>query len=361
MKKVLWGLSCLAFSCAAFATDITIINYANYMPKSIMQNYETETGNRIVQTFYAGNDMLKGMLMAGDTQYDLAVPALVDMEQEIPAHLYQPLNKALIPNLKNVDPTLYAIAARIDPGNKYGIIYSYGTTGIAYNIDMIHKILGKNVKIDSWKYLFDPKYLSKLSKCGVSFLDDPTEVFGITLFYLGLNPNSHNPADYAKATHYLMGIRQYLTYFDESVYMQDMASGNLCMAMAYSGDTLRMIEAANASHNGVHIAFASPKEGAPIWFDMMIVPAHAANPTQAMKFLNYLLEPKVMAKVSNYVGQPNAVLGSKAYMNPEINSPEFTPPPEITKTLFSLHNPILSMSTLVSDYWFEVRYGIKMN
>jgi putrescine transport system substrate-binding protein len=347
----------------ALASDrqITLINWASYMPPEVIQNYKAQTGIDVIQTYYSGADMLKGMLMAGNTQYDLAVPALVDMEQEIQAGLYLPLDKSLIPNLKNVNPDLYKISARIDKGNTYGIIYSYGTTGIAYNIDKIHEILGPDVQIDSWKFLFDPKYLSKLSKCGVSFLDDPTQTLGITLLYLGLDPNTQREEDYQKATQYLMTLRPYLTYFNNDIYMQDMANGNICIAMAYSGDTLRIMQAAKQANDKVHVEYVVPQEGSAIFFDMMVVPKHAAHPEEAMKFINYLLEPKVMAQISNYLGQPNAVPASTPYLIPELNSPRFTPNQSVAPRLVSLHDPTFAMNTFVSNSWFQVRYGVHMN
>jgi putrescine transport system substrate-binding protein len=360
--STLIGVSLLAV-CPVFAStkEITLINWASYMPPEVIADYEAKTGVQVLQTYYSGADMLKGMLMAGNTEYDLAVPALVDMEQEIQAGLYLPLDKSLIPNLKNANTDLYSITSKIDKNNTYGVIYSYGTTGIAYNVDKIHQILGEDVTIDSWKYLFDPKYLSKLSKCGVAFVDDPTQVFGLTLLYLGLDPNTQNPEDFRKATDYLMSIRQYLTYFNNDIYMQDMANGNICMAMAYSGDTLRIMQAAKAAHDGVNVEYAVPKEGSAIFFDMMVIPKHAAHPEEAMKFLNYLLEPKVMAQVSNYLGQPNAVPESTPYLIPELNSPRFTPNRNVAPKLFLLHDPTFEMNTFVSNDWFEVRYGVNMS
>ncbi len=370
LKKILGLGSILAFTITttltstpsyASSSEITMINWASYMPPKVITDYKKSTGTQVLQTFYSGADMLKGMLMAGNTQYDLAVPALVDMEQEIQAGLYMPLDKSLIPNLKNTNPNLYAITNKIDKGNTYGVIYSYGTTGIAYNVDKIHQILGKDVTIDSWDFLFNPKYASKLAKCGIGFLDDPTQTFGITLLYLGLDPNTQNPADFKKATDYLMSIRKYLTYFNNDIYMQDMANGNICIAMAYSGDTLRIMQAAAQAKDNVHVEYVVPKEGSAIFFDMLVVPAHAAHPKEAMKFINYLLEPTVMADVSNYLGQPNAVPASTPYLIKELNSPRFTPNENVAPKLVLLHDPTFAMNAFVSNFWFQVRYGIDMN
>ncbi len=346
---------------ASASKEITLINWASYMPPQVLLDYKTETGVTVLQTFYSGSDMLKGMLMAGNTQYDLAVPTIVDMEQEIKAGLYLPLDKSLIPNLKNINPDLYKVTARIDKDNTYGIIYTYGTTGIVYNIDKIHQILGPEVTIDSWKYLLDPQYLSKLSKCGASLLDDPTEVFGTTLLYLGIDPDTHDPADFKKATDYLMSLRQYLTYFNNDIYMQDMANGNICIAMSYSGDALRAIQAAKQANNGVHVEYVVPEEGSAIFFDMMAVPKHAAHPEEAMKFMNHLLDPSIMAKVSNYLGQPNAVPASTPYLIPELDNPRFTPNQRVAPKLVLLHDPTFEMNTFVSNDWFQVRYGVNMN
>lgn len=347
--------------CAAFATNLTLINWAQYMPPKVMNNYYHQTGDQVDQTYYSGSDMLKGMLLAGNTQYDLAVPALVDMQQEIHANLFYPLNKTLIPNLKHTNSALYKITAKIDKGNKYGVIYSYGTTGIGYNVKMVRKVLGPNIKINSWKILFEPKYLKKLQKCGIAFLNSPTQVFGITLHYLGLNPSSQNPADYARATKLLMKIRPYLTYFKNVTYEQDLANGNICIAMAYSGDILKSISTAKAAHDQQHLKYVIPQGGAPIWFDMLVIPKHAAHPKKAMAYINYLLKPKVMAQVSNYLGQPNAVPASKPYLIPVLQLPQYTPSEKTAKHLFVIKDPSLKLNQLISDYWFQVRYGVKIS
>ena len=362
-RIILTALLSMTASTLAFADDqeINILNWAQYMPPDLIKQFYAETGIRLHQTYFSDGEMLKGMLMAGNSGYDLAVPALVEMDQEIKAGLFYPLDKAQIPNFKNVNPALYKITAEIDPGNRYGIIYTYGTTGIAYNVKLVKQILGTDTVPDSWDLLLSPKYLKKLSRCGVAFLDGPTQVFGITLFYLGLNPNSKNPKDYEKAANYLMTIRPYLTYFDNNLYIPDLASGNICLAMGYSGDVYRAMKTAKESHDGVDIRYFVPKAGGPIWFDMMAIPKHAEHPELAMKFLNFLLEPKVMAEVSNFLGQPNAVPASNPYLIPELSTLPFAPDEAQTKTLFSVHNPSMAMNAIVNRYWFEVRYGIKLN
>ncbi|MDF2530175.1 MAG: extracellular solute-binding protein family 1, partial [Gammaproteobacteria bacterium] len=246
-------------------------------------------------------------------------------------------------------------------GNVYGIDYSWGTIGIAYNVQKIRQILGPNAPVDNWDLLLSPKYLSKLQQCGVSFLDDPVLVYGITLHYLGMNPNSTDPQDYMKATDYLMGIRQNLTYFSNSSYIFDLAGGNLCMSMAYSGDAMRARNYALQAHNGVDIQFVIPKGGAPIWFDIMAIPKGAPHPEATYKFINYLLDPKNQATLSNYLFQPNATPSSKPYLHPILQDPNVTPPDSVISQLFIVQVPPPKLAEVVSKLWLQVRYGIRMD
>lgn len=299
--------------------------------------------------------------MTTNNGYDLVVPSLAEMQQELQAGLFRPLTKSEIPNLKYLDPTLQAKIAKVDPNNNYGIVYSWGTIGIGYNVDMIHKILGPNVNPDDWKYVLDPKYLSKLQQCGVAYIDMPYHVYGITLFYLGLNPNSNRLSDYITATNYLMNIRKYLTYFSNSNYIYDLASGNLCIVMGYSGDVMHAVHFANEVNKGIHIKYVIPKSGAPIWFDMLAIPKNAPHPDATMAFINYLLEPKIAAEQSNFLYQPNPIPASKPYLIPILQDPNVTPTPAIMAKLFEIRIPSGQLSTDMNTMWLQVRYGLKEN
>ncbi len=342
------------------ANQVNFLNWAEYIDPDVITNFQNQTGITINQSFFDGSDMLKAKLMAGGSGYDLTVPALSDMIQEIPAGVFQPLDKSQLPNYKYIDPAIYRIATKVDPGNTYGVVYMYGTTGVSYNPDLIKRELGNDAPVDQWKILFDPKYLSKLQDCGVAFLDEPVQVFGLTLHYLGLDPNSTNPADYYKAADYLMKIRKYLIYFDNNRYITDLAAGNICIAMGYSGDTMRAKANAEQMHAAIQVEYALPKGGAPIWFDMLAIPKNAPHVAATLKFINYLMDPKVAALNSNFLYQPSALINMRQYYDPLLlRTPGMLPDQQETATgLFNVHIPPPALNDLETKLWMQVKYGI---
>jgi putrescine transport system substrate-binding protein len=184
-------------------------------------------------------------------------------------------------------------------------------------------------------------------------------VYGVALHYLGLDPNTHNPKDYDKATDYLVKLRPYITYFSNSNYIFDLASGNICIVMGYSGDVMRAKHYADMAGNGVHIAYVVPKSGAPIWFDMMAIPRDAPHPQAAEAFMNYLISPKVAATLSNFVFQPNATPSSAPYLKPDLRDPNVTPDAKTISRLFEPLVPPNDLNQYVNRLWLEVRYGIR--
>lgn len=349
----------------AYADNPNTVNFYNwgeYIEPSLVPTFEKQTGITVNQNYFDSDATLKAKLLTGNTGYDIVVPEGA-FRQEIQAGLFLPIDKSQIPNYKLLSPAIYKKMAQMDPGNIYGIDYSWGTIGIGINVDKVKQILGPNAPVNSWDLLLNPKYLSKLQEngCGISFLDDPVLVYGITLHYLGLNPNSTNPEDYIKATNYLMGIRQYFTYFSNSSYIFDLAGGNLCLSMGYSGDVMRARNFAIQAHNGINISYIIPQGGAPMWFDIMAIPKDAPHPEAAYKFINYLLEPKNQAILSNYLFQPNATPSSGPYLTSIMQDPNVTPPDNVINQLFIVQVPPPKIEELVSKLWLQVRYGIRMN
>ncbi len=366
-KRHFWKALCwiTLFLCgnSSFADSQNVVNFMNWavwIDPNVVNDFEATTGITLNQTYFSDENMLKAKLLAQNNGLDVVVPTLNDMQQEIPMGLFQPLDRSKIPNYKNINPALMKITATIDPGNTYGVIYDWGTMGIGYNVDMVKKILGPNVKMDNWSIVFDPKYLSKLQSCGVSYYDTYSTIFGLTLFYLGRNPNSTNLADFQYATNYLMGIRKYLTYFSNSNYMFDLASGNLCVVLGYSGDIFRAQQYAKAAGKNINIQFVIPKQGTQIVFDMMAIPKNAPHPEAAYQFINYLLQPKPAGLIANYIFAPGSVNGESAYYNETLQGPVANPPQSfIQQKLFNINLPPPAINQDVNRLWLEVRYGIK--
>ena len=266
---------------AADAPTLRVYNWSDYIAEDTIPNFTKQTGIPVTYDVFDSNEVLEGKLLAGHTGYDVVVPSSYFLSRQIQAGVFQKLDKAMIPNMKGLDPHLMAELAKVDPGNEYGVPYMWGTTGIGYNVDAVKKALGADAPTDSWKLVFDPKYASKLKSCGVAFLDAPTDVMPAALHYLGLDPNSKNPADYEKAFKMLQKVRPYIRYFNSSQYINDLANGNICVAIGWSGDVFQARDRADEAKNGVKVAYVIPKEGAQLWFDMLAVPADAPHPQEA--------------------------------------------------------------------------------
>lgn len=322
---------------AAKQPVLHVYNWSDYIAPKTVPNFEKKTGIKVVYDVFDSNEVLETKILSGHSGYDLVVPSNEFLAQQAKAGAFLKLDKSKIPNYKNLDPKLMSLIAKsADPGNQYAIPYMWGTTGIGYNVKKIRKILGPNAPVDSWDLVFQPKYMKKLQKCGVSFLNSPHEIMSAALKYLGKNPNSKNPNDYTQvALPLLEKVRPYVTEINSSQYINDLANGDICVAIGWSGDILQAAERAKQAKNGVQIQYSIPKEGTMVWFDMMAIPKDAANPGNAMKFMNYILQPKVAASISNYVSYANPTPSSKPYLDPSIaNNPGIYPDQQHSKNFF---------------------------
>src|SRR5277367_1709835 len=234
-RAIIWRVAAalLAFvpAARADAPELHIYNWSDYVAPDTIANFTKETGIAVTYDVYDGNEVLEAKLLAGQSGYDVVVPSASPfMAREIIAGAFRPLDKAKLPNLKNLDPQILALAAEADPGNKYGVPYLWSVTGIGYNKMLVEKAIGAGGSRDTLALLFDPANAEKLSDCGISLLDTPQEVFPAALAYLGLNPKSHDLGDLEKATALLEKIRPFVRKFHSSQYLNDLANGDICIA-----------------------------------------------------------------------------------------------------------------------------------
>jgi putrescine transport system substrate-binding protein len=229
------------------------------------------------------------------------------------------LDKSQLPNLRNFDPDIQAHIANIDPGNQYLVNWLWGYTTIGINVAKVKAALGgEPLPANVWELVFNPKYISKLKSCGVSVLDSATEVLPAALHYLHKDPFSKNKADYDQATALLKSVRPYVTLFSSSGYINDMASGSICLSLGWNGDINIARARAIEGKTGQDIVATVPKDGAVLFFDMMAIPSDASHPKNALLFMNYILRPEVQGAITNKVKYASANLASKKFITPEI-------------------------------------------
>jgi putrescine transport system substrate-binding protein len=336
---------------------VHIYNWSDYIGETTLADFQKETGIKPVYDVFDSNETLEGKLLAGHTGYDVVVPSNHFLGKQIKAGAFQKLDRSQLPNWQNLDPKLLKQLERNDAGNLYAVPYLWGTNGIGYNVEKVKAVLGVD-SIDSWAMIFEPENIKKLSQCGVAFLDSGDEMIPAVLNYLGLDPNSTNPDDYKKAEEKLMAVRPYVTYFHSSKYIGDLANGDICVAAGFSGDIFQAASRAEEAGKGVEITYVIPKEGGNLWFDMLAIPADAANAKEAHTFINYLLKPEVIAKVSDYVGYANPNLKAGELMDQEVRTDESVYPPQavLDKLYVSAELPP-KVQRLMTRSWTKVKPG----
>ena len=339
------------------AGALNIYNWSDYIDPALIERFSKETGIKVTYDTFDSNEVLETKVLQGATGYDLVVPSNHNLPRYIAAKAIQPLDKAKLTGLEALDPTVVAHMAPFDPGLTYAVPYMQGTIGLGYNVDAVKKRLGGR-PIDSWAIVFDPAVLAKLQDCGVYFLDASEDMYAVALNDLGRDPNSKNPADYAAATDLLLKVRPYVRKFHSSAYIDALANGDICLAIGYSGDVLQAKARAAEAKNGVHLAYALPKEGSQVWYDVFTIPVDAPHAAQAYSFLNFMLRPDVIAQASNYTKYANANAAATKLVDPAVrNDPAAYPPPELARRLFVTTTKDQALLREVNRQWTRVLTG----
>lgn len=351
-------LSASALPAFAQSGELHVYNWSDYIAEDTVAKFEAETGIKVVYDVYDSNEVLEAKLLAGNSGYDVVVPTSNFLQRQVAAGVYQELDKSKLPNLANMDPGLMEAASAYDPDNAHAVIYMWGTIGIGYNVEKVKERLGEDAPVDSWALVFDPQYAEKLKDCGISFLDAPSDMFQVALAYLGLDPMTTESEDLEKAADLLMQARPNVRYFHSSQYISDLANGEVCVSVGFSGDVFIAADRAEQAANGVEVAYSVPKEGTQQWFDMMAIPADAPNPEAAYKWMNFIMEPQITADITNYVWYANANAASMPMVEEDIRTdPAIFPPAEVRAKLFPAQVYDARTDRTITRLWTKVQTG----
>ncbi|RMH49319.1 MAG: polyamine ABC transporter substrate-binding protein [Alphaproteobacteria bacterium] len=351
-------MALLAGPVAAQDRVLNVYNWSDYIAEDTIAKFEARFGVKVNYDVYDSNEVLEAKMLAGNSGYDVVVPTSDFLRRQIAAGVYMELDKSKLPNLKNMDPQLMANAAAYDPGNRHAVIYMWGTTGIGYNVAKVRERLGEDAPTNSWALVFDPAVAAKLADCGITFLDAPTEMLPAAMNYLGLDPRSTAREDFEKGAELLMKVRPHVRYFHSSQYISDLANGDVCVSVGWSGDVFQAQARAEEAGNGVEIAYVIPDEGALQWFDMMAIPKDAPHPDLAHEFINFIMEPEITAYITNYVWYANANAASWPLVDPEIlNNPGIFPTEKAKARLWAAAVYDARTDRIVNRLWTQVKTG----
>ena len=351
------ALSLGAVAAQATPAVVNIYNWSDYIAEDTLAEFQQASGIKPVYDVFDSNETLEGKLLAGNSGYDVVVPSNHFLSRQIKAGVFQKLDKSRLPHWNNLDPQLLERLQANDPGNQYAVPYLWGTNGIGYNVAKIREVLGIE-RIESWDVLFEPENLAKLKACGVSFMDSADELYPAMLNYMGLAPDSTRIKDYKDAERKLQALRPHITYFHSSRYISDLANGNICIAFGYSGDVFQAISRAEEAGNGIELAYVVPREGGNLWFDMLSIPADAKNVEQAHAFIDYLLQPQVIAAVSEYVGYANANTQADALMDEQVRqNPSIYPSAAVQQRLYVSSELPPEVMRWITRSWNKLKSG----
>ena len=349
----------MAVSTSAFADgSLNIYNWSDYIGEDTIANFEAETGIDVTYDMYDSNEVLDAKMMAGSSGYDLVVPTADFLVRGREAGVYQDMDLSRLKNAGNQDPQIQGLANKAMDSKTAGLVYMWGTTGVAYNEKMVADRLGDDAPTDSWSLILDPKYASKLEDCGIAILDAPTDVLPNVIAYLGKDGTSQNKADFEAAGKVLNAVQPYLRYIHSSQSINDMATGDLCAAIMWSGDAFQAAARAEEAENGHVINYVIPSEGTNMWFDVMAIPADAKNLDNAYKFIDYMMRADVAAANVNYVWYASGNAAANPQIDPEIlEHPGIYPSAEAQKNLFVIPVYDAKLDRVVNRVWSRFASG----
>jgi putrescine transport system substrate-binding protein len=315
---------------------LNVYNWADYIGETTIDDFQAATGIAVTYDTYSSAEEVNAKMLAGSTGYDLVDIASTTMVRFAQAGILQKLDKSKLPNWKNLDPQILSIMQSMDPGNEHGVPYMWGSVGITYNVDMVKERL-PGADLDSLDTIFKPENAAKLADCGISILDTSDDVMMMMMRYIGISdPYAAKTSEYQKVIDVFKPVRKYIKTFDNTNYLNAIPNKELCAINNWSGDYATAKARAAEAGVEINLEYHVPKTGSPAWIDTMVIPVDAPHPENAHKFLDYIMQPEVIAKCTNFTNYANANLAAKAFIDKAVlENPAVYPSEEVMKRLFA--------------------------
>jgi putrescine transport system substrate-binding protein len=336
---------------------LNVYNWADYIGETTIEDFQSASGISVTYDTFSSAEEMQAKMLAGSTGYDVVDMAGLEMPRFIKADIYDKLDRSKLPSWNNLDPEVLRILAGWDPGNLYGIPYMWGSVGITYNVDMIEERI-PGADYESLDLIFKPENAAKLADCGISILDSQTDVIPMLLKYLGKDGDTTNVADYRDVVKLFRPVRQHIRTFDNLNYINAIPNKELCVINSWSGDYSTAKTRAAEAGVDINLAYFVPKTGAPAWIDCLCIPRDAAHKESAYKFLEYMLQPEVIAKCTNFVNYANGNAASKKFVDPAVLANPAVYPDETTmKRLWAPKSFNEEQDREMTRAWSEIKTG----
>ncbi|MDA8483922.1 polyamine ABC transporter substrate-binding protein [Pseudomonas resinovorans] len=347
------------FACAlpVHAEDkaLNLYSWSAYIPEKALQGFKDESGIEVKYDIFDSAEALDAKLMTGGSGYDVVFPASSGLARAIQAKAVQPLQRERLKNFANLDPELLAKLATVDPDNRFGVPYTWGTVGLGINKEAVTKRI-PDVPLNSLDLLFKPEYASRLKDCGIAVIDSPQEVISVALHYLGKDPYSTGKADLKAVQELFAQLQPNVRYVGAGKHINDLAKGEICLALTYNGDAAIAADQARQANMPFEVIYRIPREGTLIWFDTMVIPADAPHPQAAHAFIDYMLRPEAIAELTNSQFFANANKAATALVTPEVaGDPDIYPSKEVRDRLFGEQIQSLKEQRTRTRLWTSFR------
>lgn len=336
---------------------LNLYDWADDVSPEIISAFEKLSGIKVHVSYFDSNETLRTRMLTGSSGFDVVVPSVAFLQRDVLSGAYLSLDKARLPNSNNQDPVIMALLAKNDPMNSHAVAYEWGTVGIGYNEKLVEEALA-NVPLDSWRIIFDPANAAKLAKCGINMFDDPVGGIALALIYLGKNPNASSADDLVDAEKVLGKIRPYIRSFETSAEIQAMVNEDVCISVGYNGDMVQARKRATEANKQFKIGYVIPKEGSLLWITLWAIPRDAPHAANAHVFINYMMTPQVIARITNSLGFANAIPNSFPYIDSSIRAdPLVYPTPDERKRLTVLMEPSPEQNRVITRIWQRLKTG----
>ena len=359
MRLAVLFLGLAACAAPAFAQNsVNVYNWTDYTVEGQEAEFEKQTGIKVNYTTFSTNEILDAKLRSGQWSYDVVFPSDTPFfANQVRDNLYQRLDRSKLKNWGNIAPDFLAALTRSDRGNVYGVPYAWGTIGIGYNAAEIAKRM-PGAPTDSLRMIFDPAVVAKFADCGVMMLDSPNEVFPAALAYLGLDPISRKRKEINAAAEAVRAIRRYVRKFDSLDYIYGLGDGQACLVFGSAGGVFQAQERTKKTGKNFQIVYAQPREGSMLWVDVAGIPKNATNVDNAYKFIDFLLEPRIAATMSEKTGYASANRAAVALLPKQIlDNPMIYPPPSVRAKLYTVQAESTERMREIDRQWEAAKRG----
>jgi putrescine transport system substrate-binding protein len=341
----------------AQAGTVNIYNWADYIGPTTLNDFEVATGIGVVYDLYGSSEEMQAKMLAGSTGYDVVLHAGLDLPRSVAAGIVQKLDRSKLSGWGNLNKDLLKVAEGYDPGNVHGSPYMWGSVGMTYNLDLVKERL-PNANLNSLDVILKPENAALLADCGISLLDSPNDIGYMVLRYLGIDPNTAGPEDWAKMVAALAPVREYITTFDNMNYLQTLPMGEVCAVNSWSGDYAVASTRAREAGIDINLGYFIPETGAPAWFDVWVIPTDANNIDNAHMFIDFLLRPEVIAACTNFTGYASANEAALPFVDPAIAAdPAVYPDQAAQRRMFTPHPQTAEQESDMTRAWTEVKSG----